>query len=64
MWSWEERDPLGGELKRALKNEGGRGLFIEKNPFHLRSNLDLDFLLGLYLSLNLIWLDLGLDVTF
>jgi len=30
----------------------GRGLFIETSPLHLKSNIDLDFLLGLYLGFN------------
>jgi len=42
-------------------NERGRGLFIEETSLlHVRSNFDLDLLLGL----NLIWLDLRLDVNF
>jgi len=42
------------------------GLFIEKKktPVHLRLNVDLDFLLGLYMDLNLIQFDLRLDVNF
>jgi len=39
--------------------KGGRGLFLEKiSPYHLRSNIDLDFLLGH----NLVRLDLKVDV--
>ena len=43
---------------------GSRGLFTKKPALHLRLNIDLDFLLGLYLGLNLIRLDLKLDVDF
>jgi len=49
---------------KSLKIKGGRGLFIEQTPVHLRSNFDFDLLLGLYLGLNLIWFDLRLDVNF
>jgi len=50
----------------------GRGLFIEKtsplyfrlNSLYFRLNFNLDFLLDLYLGLNLILLDLRLNVNF
>jgi len=51
------RGNLYGRVDKKLKIRS-RGLFIEKTPFQLRSNFDHDFLLGLYLGLNLVRLAL------
>jgi len=52
-------------LVRSLQNKKGRSLFIKKPPpFHLKSNIDLDFLSGLYLGYTLVQLELRLDVNF
>ena len=51
---------LGGLGRRVDKSfEMIRVQFIEKtHPLHLKSNFDLDFLLGLHLGIDLIQLDL------
>jgi len=57
MASLTWRNPL--KMKRV-------GVYLQRNAPHLylRSNFDLDLPLGLYLGLNLIWLDLSLDDNF
>jgi len=61
-------EPLVGDLVRerggAPQNKGGRSLFIENPPLLLRSNFDIGFLLGLYLGLNVIGLNLRVDANF